>query len=152
MGWKKGFYYDRRGRYIGNGDLGRLAETFDKEERELAQRGRDQARERDQAERREFLQDRQQAARVDSIVSLGLIAAGFWRPYRHGWRRKTMATQIQTRAVETATLELAKLAEFAFIRAVSNKSETTHDALAAKLEAPRRAGWRQCKPGASPCC
>jgi len=138
VGWKKGFYYDRRGRYIGNGDLGRLAEALDNEERELAQREGDQARKRDQAERRESLLARQQAARVDSIVSQGLTAAGFWRPSRHGWRKNSMATQqIQSAAVETATLELAELAEFAFTMAVCKKSAKTHDALVAKLRALR---------------
>jgi hypothetical protein len=114
-----------------------MAEILDVEDADHAQRERDQARQARQAEQQAFQEARQQASRVDSIVSRGLTAAGFWRPSRHGWRRKTMATQIQSPAIETAKLELAELAEFAFTRAVSNKSAKTHDALEAKLKSLR---------------
>ena len=135
MGWKRGYYYSR-GRYVGSGAVAVLAEALDDEERVQALWERDQNREARQAELAKFQEARRQAARVDSIVSRELTAAGLHRPSRHAWRKKSMATQqIQSPAVEAAALELAELAEFVFTEAVSKKSARTHDALTAKLKA-----------------
>jgi len=136
VGWKRGYYYDRRGCYVGTGDLAVLAELLDLEAAELATRERSHARELEQAERQAFQAARQQARQVDSILTSGLTAAGFWRPGRHAWRKKAMATAIETTTVKTATLDLAKMAEFVFTQAVV-KDDRTHDKLVAKLRALR---------------
>ena len=135
--WTNGYYYRNRREYVGSGVLAVFAESLDAEAADQARRDRERASEAERTVRQEFQEARRQAVRVDSIVSRGLAAAGFWRPSRHAWRRKIMGMQIQSPAVETATLELAELAEFVFAQAVSSKSDETHDKLTAKLRALR---------------
>jgi len=143
--WRCGYLYRivRSGNrtvteYLGHGEPAELyarLESIALEERLAAAADR---REQARAERQAFEAARQQAARVDLIVSRGLSAAGFWRRLRHSWQRRTaMETEIQSPAVETATLELAEMAEFVFARAVSGKSAATHDKLVARLKALR---------------
>ena len=145
--WSRGYYYRNRREYVGNGVLGVFAEALDAGELDQACRDREEAREHDQAERQVLREGRQYAARVDSVVSMGLTAAGFWRPSRHAWRRKHMGTRIKKQAVETAMLELAELAEFRLALAVSNKNDEMHDRLVAKLAALRA---ELCGPDPSP--
>ena len=131
--WSSGYYYRNRREYAGTGDVAELAAALDDEVR----RDRERARETERTERQALREARLAAARVDSIVSRGLTAAGFWRPSRHAWRKRMATQQIQTAAGEAATLELAELAEFVFAQAVSNKSAKTRDKLTAKLRALR---------------
>ena len=135
--YSNGYYYRNRREYVGSGVFATFAEAIDVRDRKQAQRERERAREIEHAERQAFQAARQQARRVDLIVSRGLTAAGLHRPGRHAWRKKAMATVIQSPAVEAATIELAELAAFVFCQAVSKQSSTTHDALTAKLEAVR---------------
>lgn len=135
--YSNGYYYRNRREYVGSGVFATFAEAIDVRDRKQAQRERERAREIEHAERQAFQAARQQARRVDLIVSRGLTAAGLHRPGRHAWRKKAMATVIQSPAVEAATIELAELAAFVFCQAVSKQSSTTHDALTAKLEALR---------------
>jgi len=132
--WKRGYYYSR-GRYAGNGDLGRLEEIFDADERELAQ----QERKLVQADRQAFQEARQQAQRIDALVKAGLEAEGYHRARRHQWRwrRETMGTQVQPQAAATATYELSKLVQTSYLSAMAGKNRKTFDGLEAKLQALR---------------
>jgi len=138
--WSHGYYYRDRLRYVGDGEMAVLVAELDGLERVQAIAERDRARELEQAERQAFQAARRQSARVDALVKVELEALGYHRLRRHHWRRRraTMPTsEIQSQVVETATLELAKLAEFVLIEAVAKGNDETYDKLSNKLQALR---------------
>jgi hypothetical protein len=139
VGWKRGYFYSRGGRYVGSGVVAVLAEALDDEERVQAIWERDQNREARQAELAKFQEVRERAARVDALVKAGLEAAGYHRARRHQWRRRrrTMETRIQSQAVTTATFELAELVQFSYVGKISGNSRETREGLEAKLAALR---------------
>ena len=148
--WSNGYYY-RHGRYFGNGEAAVLAEAFDRKDTELARRDRDQAREARRTERQALREARQQAAgRLDRFP--GIDRGGVLAADRHAWRKiQTMATQIQSQAVEAATLELAELANSLSARqSVKRRPGRTTSSQQAQ-STPSRTGGPRSNPGAQAC-
>jgi len=139
VGLKRGYYYSG-GRYVGKGLIALVNAAIDADDAAINREQRELAREREQAEREAMQEARQRAANVDSIVSRGLEAAGFYRQMRHQWKRRkaTMKTQqINGPTTEKAVCDLAHYAEINFVLAVCSDKRELEDKLLDKLEALR---------------
>ena len=139
VGWKRGYYYSH-GRYVGKDIIARGHASLDAAQDAIDREQRELAREQKQAEGEAFQEARQRAAKVDSIVSRGLEAAGFYRQMRHQWKRRkaTMTTeQINAPTTEKAACDLAHLAEISFVTATCSNERDLEDSLLDKLDALR---------------
>jgi hypothetical protein len=147
--WKQGYYYSR-GRYVGNGVTARGVAALDADDRKRTREQRRKARRVRRAEQEASHDARERARQVDQIVSAGLTAAGFWRPGRHAWRRRTKVEtlqieqgqkqieqgQKQERGVCAAQDELTSLIQFMLLRHL-DRIPKTRDQLKASLESLR---------------
>ena len=140
--WKQGYYYTR-GQYVGKDLAAQLAAAGDAEDRKRLREQRRKARRVKQAELHELQQYRERSGQIDRIVSEGLTAAGFWRPGRHAWRRRTKVEtsqieqgQKQEVGVRAARDELTSLVDFMFLRHL-DKVPKSRDSLKARLESLR---------------